>query len=72
MKSEYEKEIEEAIMEIKRKYDKKFQEIDVDFLHKREKLESNCSKVEMNKLLADAFQDKCTDKALNARGAHGK
>ncbi|CAN4101686.1 unnamed protein product [Withania somnifera] len=59
LKSDCEKEIEEMIAKIRKKYDHKLQEAEAAFLRKKKELDVNQSKVLMNKLLADAFRCKC-------------
>ncbi|KAK4351467.1 hypothetical protein RND71_030780 [Anisodus tanguticus] len=59
LKSDCEKEIEEMIAQIRKKYDEKLQEVEAGFLRKKKELDVNQNKVLMNKLLADAFRCKC-------------
>ncbi|KAJ8557657.1 hypothetical protein K7X08_003282 [Anisodus acutangulus] len=59
LKSDCEKEIEEMIAQIRKKYDDKLQEVEAGFLRKKKELDVNQNKVLMNKLLADAFRCKC-------------
>lgn len=61
LKSECEKEIEDLVAQIKRKYDKKLDEAEASFLLKRNELETCQNKVVMHKMLAEAFRSKCTD-----------
>ncbi|PQQ19204.1 helicase protein MOM1 isoform X1 [Prunus yedoensis var. nudiflora] len=69
LKTDCEKEIEEAVAEIRRKYEIRFQEIEAEFLLKKTELDSIHNKVLMNKILAEAFRSKCMD--LRASGASG-
>lgn len=57
LKSDFEKELEE----LRRKYDVKFQEIEVEFQLTKKTLDANLNTVYMNKFLADAFRSKCLD-----------
>ncbi|WCJ31754.1 Chromodomain-helicase-DNA-binding protein 1 [Euphorbia peplus] len=57
VKSDCEKEMEE----IRRKYETKFQEMELDFLLRKKDLDAKNSKVLMNKKLAQAFRSKCAD-----------
>ncbi|XP_027773466.1 uncharacterized protein LOC107023051 isoform X3 [Solanum pennellii] len=59
LRSDCEKEIEEMIAQIRKKYDHKLQEAEAAFLRKKKELDVNQNKVLMNKLLADAFRCKC-------------
>ncbi|XP_069155143.1 helicase protein MOM1-like isoform X5 [Solanum lycopersicum] len=59
LRSDCEKEIEEMIAQIRKKYDHKLQEAEAAFLRKKKELDVNQIKVLMNKLLADAFRCKC-------------
>ncbi|KAL5831110.1 hypothetical protein ACOSQ4_016464 [Xanthoceras sorbifolium] len=61
LKSDCDREIEEVVTQIRRKYEIKLQETEAVFLTKKRELEVNQSKVLMNKILADAFRSKCTD-----------
>ncbi|XP_010689098.2 helicase protein MOM1 isoform X3 [Beta vulgaris subsp. vulgaris] len=61
LKSECDKEIEELVARIRRKYDKKLDEAEASFSLKRNELETWQNKVMMNKMLAEAFRSKCTD-----------
>ncbi|ONI00775.1 hypothetical protein PRUPE_6G104600 [Prunus persica] len=69
LKTDCDKEIEEALAEIRRKYEIRFQEIEAEFLLKKKELDSIHNKVLMNKILAEAFRSKCMD--LRASGASG-
>ncbi|XP_016651691.1 PREDICTED: helicase protein MOM1-like isoform X3 [Prunus mume] len=69
LKTDCDKEIEEAVAEIRRKYEIRFQEIEAEFLLKKKELDSIHNKVLMNKILAEAFRSKCMD--LRASGASG-
>ncbi|XP_059297528.1 uncharacterized protein LOC132050331 isoform X1 [Lycium ferocissimum] len=59
LRSDCEKEIEDMIAQIRKKYDDKLQEAETVFLRKKKELDVNQNKVLMNKLLADAFRCKC-------------
>ncbi|KAJ8441638.1 hypothetical protein Cgig2_025805 [Carnegiea gigantea] len=59
--SERDKEIEEVVAQIRKKYDEKIKEIDISFMLKRNELEMNQNKVMMHKILAEAFRSKCMD-----------
>ncbi|MCD7472818.1 hypothetical protein HAX54_014187 [Datura stramonium] len=59
LRSDCEKEIEDMIAKIRKKYDHKLQEAEAAFLLKKKELDVNQNKVLMNKLLADAFRCKC-------------
>lgn len=58
---ECEKEIEEMIAQIRRKYEVKHQDAEVAFLLKKNELDTNHEIVLMNKILAEAFRSKCLD-----------
>ncbi|KAG8658119.1 helicase protein MOM1 isoform X6 [Manihot esculenta] len=61
LKSDCEKEIEEIIAQIRRKYEIKLQEVESEFTLKKNELDTIHHKVLMNKILADAFRSKCMD-----------
>jgi len=61
LRSECEKEIEEIVAQIRKKYEEKLEEADVSFTLKRNELEMNQNKVMMHKILAEAFRSKCMD-----------
>ncbi|KAF2285839.1 hypothetical protein GH714_008341 [Hevea brasiliensis] len=61
LKSDCEKEIEEVIAQIHRKYEIKLQEIESEFFLKKKELDTIHNKVLMNKILAEAFRSKCMD-----------
>lgn len=69
LKSDCEKEIEEVVAQIRRKYDTKIQERESEFLLKKKELDANHNKVLMNKILAEAFRSKCMD--LRVPGSSG-
>ncbi|KAM0999812.1 hypothetical protein PS1_006470 [Malus domestica] len=69
LKGDCDKEIEEAVAEIQRKYELRSQEVEAEFLLKKKELDSIHHKVLMNKILAEAFRSKCMD--LRASGASG-
>ncbi|TXG58175.1 hypothetical protein EZV62_016004 [Acer yangbiense] len=61
LKSDCEREIEEVVTQIRRKYEIKLKETEAEFLTKKREVDANHNKVLMNKILADAFRSKCTD-----------
>ncbi|KAL0457017.1 UNVERIFIED_CONTAM: hypothetical protein Slati_1040900 [Sesamum latifolium] len=61
LKSDCEKEIQEMITQIRKKYEVKLQESEAAFRLKRNELDKNQTKVLMNKILAEAFRSKCLD-----------
>ncbi|XAR59731.1 DNA helicase [Bertholletia excelsa] len=61
LKSDCDREIEETIAAIRRKYEAKLQEAENAFLQKKNALDTNQNKVYMNKILAETFQFKCLD-----------
>ena len=61
LKSECEKEIEEVVAQIRRKYEHKLLETDAEFLLQKKELDVNYNKVLLNKILAEAFRSKCMD-----------
>ncbi|GLT56802.1 hypothetical protein SLA2020_298190 [Shorea laevis] len=61
LKSDCNKEIEEAIAQIRKKYEIKLQEAEARFLLKKKELDVNHNKVLMNKILAEAFRLKIID-----------
>ncbi|XP_054812484.1 uncharacterized protein LOC129313425 [Prosopis cineraria] len=65
LKSDCEREIEE----IRRKYDIKLQESEVEFQLKRKTLDTSLNLVQMNQAWAEAFRSKCMD--LRVSGASG-
>ncbi|XVF68548.1 hypothetical protein PTKIN_Ptkin11bG0011700 [Pterospermum kingtungense] len=70
LKSECEKEIEEVVAQIRRKYELKLQEKEVEFLLQKKQLDENYNKVLLNKILAEAFRSKCMDnRASGSAGA---
>ncbi|XP_061376668.1 uncharacterized protein LOC133318648 [Gastrolobium bilobum] len=67
LKSDFEKELDE----LRRKYDIKSQEIEVEFLQTKTTLDTNLNIVLVNQFLADAYRSKCLDrKASSALGMH--
>ncbi|XVF20260.1 hypothetical protein REPUB_Repub11eG0182400 [Reevesia pubescens] len=62
LKSECEKEIEEVVAQIRKKYEVKLQEKEAEFLLQKKELDVNYNKVFLNKILAEAFRSKCMDK----------
>ncbi|KAI4322283.1 hypothetical protein L6164_021994 [Bauhinia variegata] len=65
LKSDFEKEMEE----LRRKYDNKFHDLEVQFQQRKKSLETNLNIVVMNKILAEAFRSKCMDlKVSDASG----
>ncbi|KAL7198220.1 hypothetical protein ACSBR2_020685 [Camellia fascicularis] len=69
LKSDCDKEIEEIVAEIRRKFEAKLQDAEASFLLKKKELDANHGKVLMNKILAEAFRSKCLD--LRPSGALG-
>ena len=69
LKSECDKEMEEVVAQIRRKYEAKQQDAEFDFLMRRKDLDTNHNKVLMNKILAEAFRSKCLD--IKTSGAPG-
>ncbi|XP_021279332.1 helicase protein MOM1-like isoform X1 [Herrania umbratica] len=71
LKSECEKQIEEAIAQIRRNYKAKLKEKEAEFLLQKKELDVNYNKVLLNKILAEAFRSKCMDiRASGSAGAH--
>ncbi|KAL9143511.1 hypothetical protein ABFS82_14G242300 [Erythranthe guttata] len=67
--SDCEKEIEEIITQIRKKYDVKLQETKAEFRLKKNELETNQNIVHMNKVLAEAFRLKCRSKGGDPRAS---
>ncbi|KAI6685811.1 hypothetical protein NL676_031724 [Syzygium grande] len=67
--SDCDKEIEEIVAQIRRKYDLKLKEIEAEYLPKKKEFDMNHRKVLMNKMLAEAFKSKWSD--IRASGANG-
>lgn len=67
--SDCDKEIEEIVAQIRRKYDLKLEEIEAEYLPKKKELDMSHRKVLMNKMLAEAFKSKWSD--IRASGANG-
>ncbi|PWA79294.1 helicase [Artemisia annua] len=61
LKSDHEKELEEVIAEMNRKYESKCQEAEAAFQSKRVEIDASFNKVVKNKILADIFKSKCQD-----------
>ncbi|KAK0583701.1 hypothetical protein LWI29_001666 [Acer saccharum] len=61
LKSDCDREIEEVVTQIRKKYEIKLKETEAEFLTKKREVDANHNKVLMNKILADAFRSKCTD-----------
>lgn len=61
LKAEHEKELEEVVAELRRKYEAKLKDAENDFLQKKEELDSHHTKVFMNRILADTFRAKCLE-----------
>ncbi|KAK9022271.1 hypothetical protein V6N11_002551 [Hibiscus sabdariffa] len=61
LKLECDKEIEEVVTQIRRKYDVKLKEKETEFLFHKKELAVNYRKVLLNKILAEAFRSKCMD-----------
>ncbi|KAL5082395.1 hypothetical protein RYX36_010816 [Vicia faba] len=64
LKSEFEKEL----AELRRKYDVKFQEAEVEFQQTKKTLETNLKTVCVSRILAHAFRSKCLDLKAGASG----
>ncbi|KAH9614916.1 hypothetical protein KSS87_023646 [Heliosperma pusillum] len=71
LKSECDKEIEDLVAQIRKKYCVKLEEAESSFSLKKSELELNQNMVMMNKFLADAFRSKCTDYKADKEGAQG-
>ncbi|XP_039008890.1 helicase protein MOM1-like [Hibiscus syriacus] len=70
LKLECDKEIEEFVAPIRRKYDVKHKEKEAEFLLQIKELDVNYSKVLLSKILAEAFRSKCMDnRASGSAGA---
>lgn len=61
LKLDCEKEIKEAIVQIRQKYEAKLKEKEAEFLLHRTELSETYNKVLMHKILAEAFRSKCMD-----------
>ncbi|KAL8262995.1 hypothetical protein R6Q59_024344 [Mikania micrantha] len=61
LNSECEKEIADIVAQIRLKYDAKHLEADAAYDKKKMEIEINIDKVNMNKILAEAFRSKCQD-----------
>ncbi|MBA0737359.1 hypothetical protein Gogos_010828 [Gossypium gossypioides] len=61
LKFECEKEVEEVVAQVRRKYEVKLQEKETEFLIRKEELDVNYNKVLLNNILAEAFRSKCMD-----------
>ncbi|KAK8988434.1 hypothetical protein V6N11_029824 [Hibiscus sabdariffa] len=71
LKLECDKEIEKVVAQIRRRYDVKIKEKEVEFFLHKEELDVNHSKVLLNKNLAEAFRSICMDnRASGSAGAH--
>ncbi|XP_022728687.1 uncharacterized protein LOC111284231, partial [Durio zibethinus] len=69
LKAECEKEIEEVVAQIRRKYEVKLQEKEAEFLLLKKDLDVNYNKVLLNKILAEAFRSKCMDNRASGLAA---
>ncbi|XVE59076.1 hypothetical protein DITRI_Ditri05aG0015900 [Diplodiscus trichospermus] len=69
LKSDCEKEIEEVVAQIRRKYEVKLQEKEAEFLLQKKELDVNYNKVLLNKILAEAFRSKCMDNRASGSAA---
>lgn len=65
LKTDCEKEIDEAVSQIRRKYETKIQEMEAEFLLKKKEMDGNQNSVLMNKILAEAFRYKFMDPRLH-------
>ncbi|KAK8645589.1 hypothetical protein V6N13_119413 [Hibiscus sabdariffa] len=70
LKLDCDKEIEEAVAQIRRKYEVKLKEKEAEFLIRTKELDVTYNKVLLNKILAEAFRSKCIDsRASGSAGA---
>ncbi|KAK8641483.1 hypothetical protein V6N13_010886 [Hibiscus sabdariffa] len=70
LKLDCDKEIEEAVAQIRRKYEVKLKEKEAEFLIQTKELDVTYNKVLLNKILAEAFRSKCMDhRASGSAGA---
>ncbi|KAK8679012.1 hypothetical protein V6N13_144484 [Hibiscus sabdariffa] len=65
LKLECDKEIEEVVAQIRRKYEFKLKEKEAEFLLQKKELAVNYNKVLLNKILAEAFRSKCMDNRVS-------
>lgn len=68
MKSDCEREIEEAVTQIRRKFEIKLKETEAEFQSKKRELDAHYHEVLMNKILAEAFKSKCMDLKASSTG----
>lgn len=68
LKSECDREVEEVVTQIRRKYEIRLKEMEAEFLVKKKELDANENKVLMNKILAEAFRSKCMDIKASTAG----
>lgn len=61
LKSDCEKEIEEVVAQIRRKYETKIRDMEAEFLVKKKEMDANHNGVQNSKFLAEAFRFKCMD-----------
>ncbi|KAG6629446.1 hypothetical protein CIPAW_14G085200 [Carya illinoinensis] len=61
LKSDCEKEIEEVVAQIHRKYETKIRDMEAEFLVKKKEMDANHTGVQNSKFLAEAFRFKCMD-----------
>uniref|UniRef100_A0A7N0TWM5 Helicase C-terminal domain-containing protein n=2 Tax=Kalanchoe fedtschenkoi TaxID=63787 RepID=A0A7N0TWM5_KALFE len=66
LRSECEKEIEEMVAQIRKKYETKNLELDAAFVCKKNELDAYHNKVYMNRMLTEAFRNKCMDPKVSA------
>ncbi|KAK8988433.1 hypothetical protein V6N11_029823 [Hibiscus sabdariffa] len=65
LKLECDKEIEEVVAQIRRKYEVKLKEKEAEFFLQKKELAVNYNKVLLNKILAEAFRSKCMDNRVS-------
>ncbi|KAL9244340.1 hypothetical protein vseg_018127 [Gypsophila vaccaria] len=61
LKTECDKEIEDLVAQIRKKYDAKLEEAESSFTQKKNELDLYQNMIMINKFLADAFKSKCMD-----------
>ncbi|XP_031285187.1 helicase protein MOM1 [Pistacia vera] len=68
LKSDCEREIEEAVTQIRRKFEIKLKETETEFQSKKRELDAYHNQVLLNKILAEAFKAKCMDLKASSAG----
>ncbi|KAJ0020677.1 hypothetical protein Pint_32137 [Pistacia integerrima] len=68
LKSDCEREIEEAVTQIRRKFEIKLKETETEFQSKKGELDAHHNQVLLNKILAEAFKAKCMDLKASSAG----